>query len=470
MAEKVKTKKPKKDKSAKKPARSLELSVVAVVDNIVFSKKSAMAYYKITNRAYDFLASDGRTALASQLVNAFNALMQDKTESMDGHLIATSVPVDVEMWREQVETLSEDWQRAPGFFTYMNKLQAHLDREEYNQKIVYIGIDLGKRGALDLENLNIMELGVKGALDTAKKWVNQALAVPIEDISADEEDIFRRRELNYRRILETGHLGARPANAEEILLLIKRQLHPSMPAPYLDVDHGSRLGAGDLAMELGHVIENKYRFLKISQIIGDREWTGYRATLSLSKFPRMMEVPGNVPFLYFVENMGFPYTTYSRFRLHPSKKMKKELEKKKKEQRDELINMAAGMDGLDSTISGTPAHVQEAIEDSQTLGMMLDQDKSAWFEGSFFIAMDMPTEDYLKKYALRLKQAFADHEITLTWTSGDQMDLFLSQMPGDHARMTSFDQITSLSMLPASGFNFSSEVGDSLIGNDGEAI
>lgn len=463
-------KKPKDKKKQSANKKKLDISAVAIIDNLVFSKSDVWAYYKLTNRAFDFLTSEGQAALMQKLTNAFNNLMSDRQDSLEMHLVVTNVPVDIDLWREQVEELSEDWARAPGFDRYMEEVTRFLKNEAYSQKVVYLGVHLGKRGALNMDGLNVFESGMKGAYETAREWISRALMVPTEDISANEEAEFRRKEEFYDRNLSVGHLRASKCNAEELLLLIKRQLYPAMPAPYLDVDHGSRLGAGDLALECASAIENKYRWLKVNQMIGEQEMEGYRATLSMTKFPRQMDFPGAMPFFYFIQKIGLPFTTYARFQLHPSRKMKQELEKKRKEQRDELENMAGGMDSLDATISGTPAHVAEALQDSQMLSDMLNEDKSAWVEGSYFIVIETPTEELLRKYVSVVKQYYSDLEININWTAGDQAQLFLSQMPGDKRRMTSFDQMTNLAMLPSSGFNFSSEVGDPLVGNDNEAV
>lgn len=455
--------------SQKKKSKQMDISLIGIVDNIVFSKSDAWAYYKLTNRAFDFLTEEGQASLIQKLTNAFNALMQDKEESLECHLIVTHVPVDVDLWREQIETISQDWNRPVGYKKYMDDVTRFLHNKAYNAKVVYLGVNLGKRGALNMDGLNIFELGFKGALETVKEWGSQALAIPSEAISEQEERVFRAKEQEILRKLKNGHLRATPCDSEELLLMIKRQFYPAMPSPYLDVDHESRLGSGDLALEASSVVENHYRWLKISQVIDDRELTGYRCTLSMTKFPRVMEFPGSQPFFYFMEKLGLPFTTFSRFELRPTKKMMSELEKKKKEQRDEIENLSMGSDALDSVVSGTPTHVRDALADSQMLAEILEQDKTAWVVGSYFLTLEAPDEKVLREYVSAVKQYFADLEININWTAGDQAQLFLSQMPGDKRRIKSFDQVTTLNMLPSSGFNFSSEVGDPIYGTS-EAI
>lgn len=468
MTSKDQKAKPKKKATAER--KKMDISALAIVDNIVFSKRDVTAYYKITNRAYDFLNFEGQAKLVQELTNALNSLMSDRQEPLDGEIISTSVPVDIDMWQEQIRSISASWDRAPGFDKYLDAMSNFLLREEYNHRVVYIGVSLGKRGALNLEGLNVFEYGIKGAMETGKQWVQKALAIPTEEISAEEEDLFRRKEKRIHQTLSIGHLQASRPSAQEILLLIKRQFYPAMPAPYLDVDHSSRIGPGDIALETSSVIEKRYHWLKFTQMIDGETYEGYRATLSMSKFPKDMVFPGSTPFFYALEQIGLPFTSFSRFQLVPSKKMKSEFEKKRKEQRDELENMSSGMDHYEATISGVPEEVQQALTDSHEIGSMLNQDKSAWVNGSYFIVVETPTEEYLRKYIQAIKQFYADADINITWTSGDQASLFLAQMPGDRHRMKSFDQITNLAMIPASGATFSSEVGDPIAGSDSGTV
>ena len=64
-----------------------------------------------------------------------------------------------------------------------------------------------------------------------------------------------------------------------------------------------------------------------------------------------------------------------------------------------------------------------------------------------------------------LKQEYENIDINLVWSAGDQKELFLEQMPGDTHRIQSFKQVTNLNMLGASGFNFSSDIGDPTFGD-----
>jgi hypothetical protein len=461
-----------KDKTSKVPKdkKRLDISAVAVIDNMVFSKTEAYAYYRITNEVFDFLSSGSKVKLGLQIANAFNGLMSERPEPLDCHLIITSVPVDVDAWAHQIRTVSKNWDQGPGFDQYVRDQIQYLKAEEYLKKVSYLGVSLGKRNALDASG-SIFENGLRGAKEVLNNWLSTALSAPTESVSASEENDFRKKEERIHTTLSTGHLAVQRCSAEEILLMIKRQFYPNMPAPYLDVDHDNRLGPGDLDLELHSAIENKYRWMKFTQMLGDQEVVGYRACLSFTKFPKYQDFPNQgFPFFYFPSKMSLPFTCYSRFTLHPSKKMKAELEKKRLEQKDELENLTAGQDRFDSAVNGLPTDLSESLQDGQVMSELLAQDKAPWVEGSYRIVVETPTEELLRKYCSIIKQSYADLDINVTWTSGDQAALFLEQMPGDKMRMPAFNQLSNLTMLATSGFNFSSDVGDPIFGNDGQGV
>jgi hypothetical protein len=455
-------------KSKEKASKKLDISAMAVIDNIVFSKTDRWAYYRLSNKVFDFLSNDGRVSMAQQISNALNNLMSDRNDPLECHLIVTSTPVDVDAWESQVKEVSKIWNTSPGFNDYVQAQIQFLKNEEYLKRVAYLGINIGKRRALDLSNTNFLEVGVKGAVDTLKKWWKTVLAIPSAEIDVDEEKEARQKEINFFRILFNGNLQATRCSAEDLLLLIKRQFYPAMPAPYLDIDHHNRLGPGDLDLELYSAIEKKYRWLAINQQLGEHSVTGYRACLSFTKFPKTIDFPyEGFPFLYLPAKLSLPFTTYARFVLRPSDAMKKELERKKNESKDELKSMAVGQDALDSAVNPN-SDVAGSLGDIQTMSDMIASDKSPWVEGSYRIVVETPDEEKLRKYCSIVRQQYSDLDINVNWTAGNQVDLFLEQMPGDHLRLKSFNQTTNLAMLSTSGFNFSSDIGDPIYGSDGD--
>lgn len=459
-----KEKKP-KPQTIKQKGKKLGIAPVAIIDNIVFSKDEIWAFFQISNSVFDFLSNDQKASLAIRNSNALNNIMSNKNESVDCFFIGTSVPIDVDKWEAQINNIADQWETGIGFHKYVAEQAAYLRDQEFVKKVSILGVCLGKRGALNMDGLNVLDTGLKGAKETLKQWLDMMLVNPGEYISPGEEKDARNREKEMYRILSVGNLEARKSTTEEILLAIKRPFYPAMPSPYLDIDHGSRVGAGDIALETAHAIEKKYRWLKITQMFGNVEVSGYRATMTFAKFPKETEFPFSVPFFYYLAQIGAPFTFYARFTLKPSQKMKLELEKKKKEQRDELENLAESRRSNDTAVDrGAPADVAESIEDLEIMSALLASDKSPWVEGSYRVVVEAHNEEKLREYCAMLKQEYDDMGITLQWTAGDQVQLLLEQIPGDKKRINSFDQITNLHMLSTSGMNFSSDVGDKIYG------
>lgn len=463
MAKNIKNKRVSSGQSRVTKGKRLDISLRAVIDNMAFSKSDRWAYYRLSNLPYDFLDSDSKYQLGKQIHNAFVSLMAERQTPLECHLVVDSTPIDVEALRQQNLEESRHWMsNSANFEDYLDLQEEFLRGKEYMEKVVYLGVHLGRRGSQDIDAMGIIEGGIKSAVDTAREALKSVMLSPTDVIAKSEEEYTRNRESEIYQVLSTGHLQATRVTSEDILLMIKRQLYPSMPAPYLDVDPDSRLGPGDLALEFGHSIWNRFRWLKIGQIVGDEEMHGHRATLAFSKFPRQSQFPESYPFMYFLSRLGLPFTMFSRFSLYPTEHLKKEIDKQTKEVVDGVKNYSVGGETIDSAVSGFPPELQGSLDDIQTVKTVINGDKAPWISGSYYVVVETPTEQLLKKYCAIVKQKFTDLDINVTWTAGDQAKLFLEQMPGDKVRVGAFTQITNIGQLGASGMNFASEVGDEI--------
>lgn len=455
--------KPKKPLFGEKAKKRLDISVQAVIDNMVYSKKEVWAYYRVSPQMFEFLSDAVRVSNAARITAAFTALVENRKDPLDLHFITTSTPVDVESWHAQIDSIVSEWEgNTPAFMDFLEQMADHLRAQEYSNRVAYMGIKLGNRGALNFSAMNPLESGFKAAWEAVKEWMNNVTKVFDGDVSAAEEREFRQKADKYSTTIKSGALQGSAITAEEILLLIKRMLYPAMPAPYLDVDHGKRWGAGDLELETASVIRSKFRWLEINQLIGGRELSGYRAALSLTRFSRNAQYPQTAfPFLYMPQMlMGLPFTTYSRVKLLPNEKMRKEIEKKRKEQADQLKNMAGAAKNSAEAAVEDSSRVENDMRDLRDLDETTANDKTPWVEGSYRVVVETTSERAMRDVVAALKQSYSESDITTVLSSGDQLDLFLEQMPGDRTRVNSFRQLTNLNHLSTSGFNISSDVGD----------
>lgn len=456
MAKKKNNAEAKAKAKEKKDLKKLKIPMLGVSDNIVFGDKEVWAYYKITTVPYDFLAPSAKANMANNAITALAALCQSEGKKVDGHILITNTPFDVKSWESQIDKTYLDWHDSytEPYDKFMTDQVNELAYTNYQKPVVYLGIKLFNRASFDLDSFNVFEFGLQDAVETFKKGVSNLFVLPSEDITKFEEEKARAKEEEVFRIIRTGSLRGKRVTAEELLLTLKRQFYPAMPSPYLEVSHGNRLGLNDIALETGGVIENNYRYLKFSQVVDGEIREGYRATLSFARFPSDMSMPGNqIPFLYMPAAQGLPYTMNSRFTMIPHNEIKRDLMKKKMETDDELQNLGNSGQGSNSSIAGT-------VQDLHTLESTLEDSKLPWLNGAYRVTIEMPTFEELREAISSLKQEYSESDTTLVWTTGDQMDLFIEQMPGSNIKMSSFNQRTSLSMLGVSGFNIGGIAGD----------
>ena len=154
-----------------------------------------------------------------------------------------------------------------------------------------------------------------------------------------------------------------------------------------------------------------------------------------------------------------PHNTFARLTLLPREKMQKDIEGKKKEMKDELKSFRGGMTE-DTGIVNSNEDLASAISDLREMDKEITGNRSAWVKGSYHIVVEAPDVKSLKERIESIRQALSPDDIVVLHTSGDQMDLFLEQMPGDRKRIKSFDQTTNLNFVSAAGINIAERAGD----------
>lgn len=456
---KVKDKKQNKAKKTTNDKKVMGIPAVGVVGNVVFSKKEAWAYYKIGSVPYDFLTNSGRAKLSNDIMVALSGLSQRAGRNIDLHILVTNTPFNIDSWEDQMFEIYDSWNgkgnRLNTFEKFMRNQTKALKRKSYKKKVVYMGVKLFTRGTLSFDEFNILDFGFAEAYETVKKSISSLLIMPDEEITKLERSRANKDEYEIHRAIYSSTLRGTRLTSEELLLIMKKILYPAMPAPYLEVNHEERIGLSDIVLETGAIIEDHRRFLKISQMVGAEEREGYRATLSFSKFPaESMREPGGIdPFMYLPTIMGLPFTMNARITLMPIEKMKKDLQKKKLESEDELKNLAGSGQRVTSSVMDTQ-------EDIDRLDYELNTDSYPWVSGNYRMTIETPTYELLATAVQEMKQEYAKNDTIITWTSGDQLDMMMEEMPGGTLKMNDFAQLTNLAMIGVSGFAYGGSVGD----------
>lgn len=442
--------------------RKFKIPSVAITDNIVFSEKEVWAYYKVSTIPYDFLSNDAQASAANRTIVALSSLSQNASKKVDIHILMTATPFEVDNWKEQMYEIYEDWvedmSQMTYFSSFLNSQARVLERAEFKKKVTYFGVKLFSRGTFNLEKFNILEFGMKEAWETLKKAISDVFRTISDEITDTERARAISNEQDVYSLIAGSSLAATRVTAEELLLLNKRLLHPAMPSPYLEVDHGNRVGLNDIALETSKEIVDERRHLKITQIIDGKEYTGYRATLSFSKFPEGMGAPSSVPpFMHHATRLGLPFTVNSRFTLIPTEEMRKHLANKELEAKDEL-------DDLNRAGRGGSPGINAKMSELAQLEEELDESRHPWVSGSYRMTIESDTVEGLYSIIDKIKVAYSEEDFVLSHTTGDQLLLLLEEFPGGTLQVNSFTRRTNLAMIATSGFNYGGSIGDPVRG------
>ncbi len=450
-------KKPHEEKH-KRARKAFEIPAVGIIDNIILTRKEAWAYFQISEKPYLFLSTPAKVQLANSTISSLGGICQSANKKVDCHLLISTIPFDPSAWEDDLLRKHYAYSGADvhtnhqAFLDFIKDQADSLYEKEYQKRVAYLGVKIAQRGAVENGLINPLEFGFKEAYDSFKKAVNALFVFNEFEITSEEEKKMRQLEETLYNALSSSGLQARRPSSEDLLLLIKRRLYPAMPTPFLETDYENRVGLSDITLETGSEIEEKARYVKITQISNRYELTGYRATLSFSKFPKELMFPSNIPpFLH--KSIMLPFTANCRFSLIPTENMKKDLYKKQLDTDDEINNL------LESGQKATES-LKATVKDQAILEKDLEEENLPWISGNYRITVEAPTEEDIRAMVENLKQDYSEHDFTLTWTSGDQLDLLQEEMPGGVLKMKDFAQTTNLALLGLAGINYGGAVGD----------
>ena len=220
----------KKDKNKKDNVQLMKIPAIGIIDNIVFSKKEAWAYYKIGSVPYDFLTDSGRAKLSRDIMIAFAGLSTKAGRNVDLHILITNTPLNINSWEDQMYKIYDEWNgegnRLTTFEKYMRKQTKALKRGSYKKKVVYLGVKLFTRGTLSFDEINMLDFGFAEAFETIKKGISNIFSMPDEEIKTSERNRAKQEEYEIHRVLYTSTLRGTRLTSEELLLSIKKILYP----------------------------------------------------------------------------------------------------------------------------------------------------------------------------------------------------------------------------------------------------
>lgn len=413
-----------------------KISVNAINGDLTFSDKSVWLWVKIPPTPYEFLDNDTREQSARSMDIALATLLTSDEKPLECQLIVTNSPFDSVEWVNELYKIAARDNPSDELVSLLNEMENRVHQIGFKEKQVYLGVKLGNRTEFSATGGSFLPL------TDILNVLTPAFGVKDYSVSEKEIDFWDKKAKLFRRSLINGHLRGEKVYAEEIAYIIKKPFFPAMPMPPVDVSGRQDWGLGELDYLTDGRIENFAKHLKITQEVDGEEKVGYRATLCFSKFPDVLYYPQQEPWIHFSSSLSFPIDFYSRFTLEPARKVRKEVGKKLAEVKDQAQNMTSAGGSLNIDI-------QERLRQGTNLDYELSQDAEPWVYARHRITVEAETEDELKERVREVIDHYRDLGITVTASTGDQMNLLLESMPNDYIRMSAYYQRQQISIISA---------------------
>lgn len=414
-------------------------SPIGIVENLVFSEKTVQAIYKLSGDDFSFKRGEDMIGLVQAISNNLATLLPNKVSPLNCQWIITYRPLDAAKWEEDFQKVIDGWyplddeEKANKYLELQNTLanmRSYMYQNDFVKQEVYLGIDLGRRGQAERpEGFDLKEF-----LTYTKQIIDATVKQRDPQITQSEVDYWKRKEERYRTGVTQGVLKGIPAKASEVAYLIKQPMWPLMPMPeFLDEDK-KVWGRGEVQSLGSSWIEKRPKCLKITQ----QRWDGedmvrYRAALCFSKFPDAMIFPTTMPWIQTSSLLGVGVTFNARFSIVPAEKVRKDLNRKLQETKDEAINA--------QNAGEMPQDIIERMTMAEALEYEITRNGGDWIYGSYRLHIEAGSEEELRKRVSAAISHYKDLGIELAWPSGgDQFKLLQESIPSDEKRVKSYEQ------------------------------
>ena len=365
------------------PARGLS-------GNLIFAGSSVWALYSLSLHPYDFMSWGARASIGAQLSNAFAAMGSESSESREFFVSSVVLPMNLDLWAQQVIAHNSDYNSGDNsdFLDLVADQYAVLKYNGARARRSYLCVKLGNR-----RSFGAAFAGVRGVREAWHRFAG--LFGPIEEVTAEEERVWRGKEDALHAIVSTGALGAeRVKGAFETVAYMNAVLSPALPLPPLADDGAQRVGRGEVAGLVDEfMVVNRPRSVEVRRWYDGVERSGFMSSLVVSGLPRQSVYPDQPPVLYVPSLAGEDYSTFGFFRLVPSAEVKRKVRRKKADQVDEAKELgkvsAAGMEARASD-----AGLEDSLADLSMAESVIAEDESRpWLIGSFVVAVTAEGED-----------------------------------------------------------------------------
>lgn len=441
-----------KAKSKPRTGRS-PIAAVYLDDDLVLSRTHAWTCVQLPQESYEYRTSEARESVAQRIALAFAGLLKGEADTVNCHLILTSLPHDTGAWRAQLDAAmtSRGWKSKPGWQPYVDDMTEYLAEAGFRTQRVYLLVELGTRSHLSFDDLDVRKLAKKlwGAGD-------KILLADDPAVSDEELNKWRGKARAVRSALaDSSYSGAVGTPARDVAWLIKKPLWGTTECPTVSDASATVWGKGAIDQLADSVVTNGHKYVGLTQIdpASVTERTSYSATLSVARFPETMSFPESEPWIYYAAGLDFPVDWSIRFELIPPSKAHKDVSKKAHMVRDEAAHIL-------ETGQALPLQVQENLEKATLLEYSIRKRQVPWVYARYRIRVSADTPEELVIRCRKVIDRYRDLGIDVAWPSGDQLDLLLEAMPGEKVRSSAYQQYQEVLVIAGGMPTASSEVGN----------
>lgn len=428
--------------------------------NLIFTGSSVWALYSMSLHPYDFMSWGARASIGAQLSNAFAAMGSESSESREFFVSSVVLPMNLDLWAKQVIAHNSEYNDDNSdFLDLVSDQYATLAYNGARARRSYLCVKLGNR-----RSFGAAFAGVRGVREAWHRFAG--LFGPVEEVTSEEERVWRAKEDALHAVVSTGALGAeRVKGAFETVAYMNAVLSPELPLPPLEDEGAQRVGRGEIVELVDEfMVVNRPRSVEVRRWYDGVERSGFMSSLVVSGLPRHSVYPDQPPVLYVPSLAGEDYSTFGFFRLVPSSEVKRKVRRKKADQVDEAKELskvsAAGMEARASD-----AGLDDSLADLSMAESVIAEDESRpWLVGSFVVAVTAESEDELVRRVNELRQVYDNTGVRVIVPMGSQASLLREMLPGGGHKLTDYDQTMTVEGVGVCGVNFGSSAGDPVRG------
>jgi hypothetical protein len=432
----------------------LKTPISFVYGNLVFgaSADDVWAAFSIPCTSYEWLSDEAKRSRMLALMGALEALEADvqilrvgRRWNLQGYLgeleqagRGKHIQANQRYAREHAEQLSDVGCARPSLFLLVSL------REPERDVAFYVSQAVEKHPREWLRSIG-------RALSTSDRRLLKASAL---------EDLRVRADQAHARLAD--FLSARPARGIELQWLVRRAFCRGLGEPFVEGLHEPRALAferngeallapleGDVVRWLDGYVEHRGRALRIESELGD----SWQAQLVLGALPERAVFPGARVELMFaaVESLPFPVDLSLNARFLPNE-LALRIARRRVQDADQILR--AESDGDQGVSDVGYQRTQEARD---LLAHLQASSRPPLLRATLALAIGAEDETQLSERVEMCRRAYG--EIRLHRPLGDQLALFIQQLPGQRTRVAGYDDTLTTEQVGAMVPNATHAVG-----------